>query len=87
MPINQLDDGVNGYLCAPRNPVDLAEKMLRMMALTSAERAAMGQRGWDKMVREFDEGIVIRRYLEAVAAVLGTSRQSTSGVEVREKSG
>lgn len=50
----------------------LVDKMLHMLALTPAERAVIGQRGRDKMVREFDEGIVIRRYLDEVAAVFDT---------------
>lgn len=61
-----VDDGVNGYLCHPRDAADLAEKMERMIALSPDEQAEMGRRGRDKMEREFDEQIVIRKYLEAV---------------------
>jgi glycosyltransferase involved in cell wall biosynthesis len=65
-----VDDGVNGYLCRPRDAGDLAEKMARMMALSPTEREVMGRRGRGKVEREFDEQIVISKYLEAIAAVL-----------------
>lgn len=65
-----VDDGVNGYLCRPRDAEDLADKMARMAALSPAEREALGLRGREKVEREFDEQIVIGKYLEAIAAVL-----------------
>lgn len=58
-----VDDEVSGFLCLPRDAKDLAEKMLRLICLSSSERQAMGLRGRTKMVREFDERIVIDRYL------------------------
>ena len=65
-----VEDGLSGYLVKPRDPSDLAEKMERMMALTPEERKAMGGRGREKMVREFDETIVIRRYLQSIQEIL-----------------
>lgn len=62
-----VDDGVNGLLCRPRDAADLAEKMRRMITLSSEERAEMGRRGRDKVEREFDERIVIGKYLKAIA--------------------
>jgi glycosyltransferase involved in cell wall biosynthesis len=37
-----VDDGRTGFLCPPREPVQLAEAMLRLMALPAEEREAMG---------------------------------------------
>lgn len=68
-----VDDGVNGYLCKPRDAIDLAGKMARMAALSHAERAAMGQRGREKIEREFDEQIVVNKYLQAIQVVLNRS--------------
>lgn len=63
---NVVDDGINGYLCKPKNSSDLAEKMLRILAMSHNEKEVMGLRGREKVEREFDEKIVIRKYLEAI---------------------
>jgi glycosyltransferase involved in cell wall biosynthesis len=68
-----VDDGVNGFLCQPRDAVDLAEKMERFMALTPVQCAEMGRRGREKMEREFDERFVIDRYLEVVEQIVGST--------------
>lgn len=65
-----VDDGVNGFLCRVRDAHDLAEKLERMILLSPEERAAMGRCGREKVEREFDEKIVIRRYLEAIEAIM-----------------
>ena len=64
-----VDDGVNGYLCKARDAGDLAEKMERMLSLSPEQRSEMGQRGRAKMVAEFDERIVIGKYLAAIEEV------------------
>jgi len=64
-----VDDGVNGYLCRVRSAADLAEKMERMLSLSPGQRSKMGQRGRDKMVAEFDEQIVIKKYLTAISEI------------------
>lgn len=61
-----VDDGVNGYLCKPKDAADLADKMERIVSISPAEREAMGLRGREKVERQFDEEIVIRKYLEAI---------------------
>jgi glycosyltransferase involved in cell wall biosynthesis len=53
--LDVVDDGVNGFLCKPRDAEDLAGKMTRMIGLSEAQRSAMGRRGREKMLREFDE--------------------------------
>lgn len=65
-----VDDGVNGYLCQARNSRDLASKMEQMLSLSDQQRQAMGLRGRDKMVAEFDDQIVINKYLTAIEVVL-----------------
>ena len=69
-----VDDEVTGFLCRPRDAQDLSDKMLRLISMSSAERQAMGMRGREKMVREFDERIVIERYL---AVLNGLERRGT----------
>ena len=64
-----MDDGVNGYLCKVRDAGDLAEKMDRMLSLSPELRAEMGRCGRAKMVAEFDEQIVIKKYLAAIEEI------------------
>lgn len=64
-----VDDGVNGYLCKVRDAADLAEKMEQMLLLSPEMRSEMGRRGREKVEREFDEQIVIRKYLEAIEVI------------------
>jgi len=61
-----VDGGVNGYLCEVRNAKDLADKMEMMLNLSEDERKAMGEAGRVKMINEFDEGIVIGKYLDTL---------------------
>lgn len=65
-----VDDGVNGYLCKPKDPSDLADKMERIVSMSHAERETMGLRGREKVERQFDEEIVIRKYLEAIETAI-----------------
>lgn len=73
-----VDDGHNGLLCQPRDAADLAAKMEHMLSLTHAQRAEMGLRGRAKMEAEFDEQIVIRKYLAAIEEVLARRRRGYS---------
>ncbi len=72
-----VDDGVNGFLCKVRDAADLAEKMKRMIRLSDEARAEMGVLGRKKMEREFDEQIVINRYLAVVNKLAMTSHRNT----------
>jgi glycosyltransferase involved in cell wall biosynthesis len=60
-------DGSTGYLCKVRDAVDLAAKMECMIRSSQLERARMGAEGRRWVVEQFDDRIVIARYLEAVA--------------------
>jgi glycosyltransferase involved in cell wall biosynthesis len=64
-----VDEGLNGYLCQTRDAADLADKMTRFLALTQTERARMGRQSRLKAERQFDERIVIARYLEMVERI------------------
>lgn len=61
-----LDDGVSGWLCEPRNPVQLAQCMSNFIVMSPTARRAMGMAGRAKMEKEFDESIVIGQYLQAI---------------------
>jgi glycosyltransferase involved in cell wall biosynthesis len=65
-----VDDGINGYLCKVRNAQDLADKMELMLGLSHDERINMGKKGREKMITEFDESIVINKYLESLKELI-----------------
>ncbi len=65
-----VEDGVNGYLCRIKDATDLANKMAQMAVLLPIERVEMGARGRKKIECEFDERIVIEKYLVTIASVL-----------------
>ncbi|MEQ1779394.1 MAG: glycosyltransferase family 4 protein [Nitrosomonas sp.] len=68
-----VDDGVNGLCCRVRDAIDLAEKMRRIVEMPSSERELMGNAGRRKMELEFDEKIVIDRYLRVTGDIVSSS--------------
>jgi len=66
-----VERGKNGYLCRIKDPEDLARKMIQFIGLPASERSRMGRYGRRKMERQFDESIVIGRYLSAIKDILG----------------
>ena len=43
-----------------------------MLSLSEEERIKMGKNGRKKMIREFDEQIVIKKYLNAIEEILNS---------------
>lgn len=66
-----VQDGVNGYLCRTKDARSLAEAMTRMLELPAEERRAMGLRGRRLMEERFDVRLIVQRYDEAVARLVG----------------
>lgn len=66
---NIVSDGVNGLLCKVKDSIDLANKMEMMMNLSTKEREIMGKNGRKKMIDEFEEEIVIQKYLDAIEII------------------
>ena len=67
-----VEHGVNGFLCEVKNAQDLAVKMKEMLLFSEDQRRLMGENSRLKMEKEFDENIVIQKYLQAVdLALLG----------------
>ncbi|HHD82412.1 MAG TPA: glycosyltransferase family 1 protein [Campylobacterales bacterium] len=64
-----VDDGMNGYLCQPRSAEDLKLKIEKFLKLSYDEQVIMGLKSRAKMKREYDEQIVIDKYLEAISGV------------------
>jgi len=65
-----VDDGVNGFLCEPRSTISLVEKLEIVIKMTHRERLAMGEYSRKKMKAEFDEKIVIQKYISTIAECL-----------------
>ena len=64
-------DGLTGMLCPVRDARALMETMLRMAGLDNRARAAMGLAGREKVIREFDERVVIDHYLMRIKDAIG----------------
>jgi len=65
-----VDDGVNGFLCEPRSSASLIEKLELIINMAHSERLAMGEKSRMKIENEFDERIVINKYLDAIKQCL-----------------
>jgi glycosyltransferase involved in cell wall biosynthesis len=63
---NTVDNEVNGFLCEAKNYEDLAQKMLKMYSLDDKALEEMGNASRKKVENEFDEKIVINKYLNIV---------------------
>ncbi|EPU1457634.1 glycosyltransferase family 4 protein [Escherichia coli] len=70
-----VDEGVNGYLCEPRSTESLIEKLELMIQMTQDQRLEMGRQSRLKIEREFDEQIVINKYLDAIKECLAEKQQ------------
>lgn len=65
-----VDDGVNGYLCEPRSSESLTEKLELIINMSHEQRLEMGRKSRLKIQNEFDEQIIIQKYLDAVQECL-----------------
>ncbi|MDQ7047430.1 MAG: glycosyltransferase family 4 protein [Sulfurovum sp.] len=65
-----VDNGVNGYLCDVKDAHSLAKQMKKMINLSEDARKEMGRRGREKVSKEFDEKIVIKKYGDTIAFIL-----------------
>lgn len=65
-----VNDEESGYLCRIKDATDLASKLELIINMSEEERKAMGQKGREKIKKEFDEKIVIDKYLDAVKQII-----------------
>lgn len=64
-----VDHGVNGYLCEPKSCESLLEQMEKIIHSSVEERRVMGNNSRKKVEVEFDEKIVIEKYLDVIRSV------------------
>jgi glycosyltransferase involved in cell wall biosynthesis len=65
-----VDHGKNGFICEPRSSASLTDAMEMFINLNPEERYRMGQESRLKVIRDFDEEIIIKRYLSTVIDLL-----------------
>lgn len=61
-------EGETGYLCEPQNVESLYEVMKKMLSLSENERAKMGARGREHMVKSFEKKIVVKNTMKELLA-------------------
>ena len=66
-----VEKGVNGLLCAARDPRSLAEAMLAMLRMPRDERLRLGAAGRAMVESRYDERIAVRAYLDAIGGADG----------------
>ena len=65
-----VTDGVNGLLCEARSADSLYDALERLLAMSDAERAALGAAGRARVEAEFDEQLVVKAAMGVVDEVL-----------------
>ena len=61
-----VENNVTGYLVKVADSEDLAQGMRKFINLSAEERKAMGEAGREKILKEFDEQIIINIYREKI---------------------
>ena len=61
-----VKDGYNGFLCEPKSVKDLVAKMEYIISMTPKQRQLMGLNGRKMMIQQFDEHLVVDKYVEVV---------------------
>lgn len=65
-----IEDGKNGYLVQAKSVVDLVEKLEWFIKLSPIERDLMGKNGREKILKEFDEKIIIDIYRRKICSLV-----------------
>ncbi len=69
-----VEDGYNGFLVPPKDSKSLAIAIEKMISLSPKERDIMGILGRLKVIDEFEEKIVVKKYLSAISLCLKISK-------------
>jgi len=65
-----VDDGVNGFKCNTKDIDCLVDAMRKILKMPLNDRKKMGLSGRKKMENEFDENIVINRYIDVIKSII-----------------
>lgn len=77
-----IDDGKSGFTFASQDAEALTAAVRKFLALSEQEHTAMGVAGRTKMENEFDRKIVAGKYLEKIAKLTTTDKESEQYVTV-----
>ena len=69
-----VKDNYNGFLVPPKDSKSLAIAIEKMIELSKKDRDIMGLLGRLKVINEFEEKIVVERYLSAISSCLKISK-------------
>ncbi|UMZ34198.1 glycosyltransferase family 4 protein [Priestia megaterium] len=75
---DNVEEGVNGYLCKVANAKSLEEAMRKFLELSMEEKINMGRKSRKKAEKEFDRKLVIETYIKEVNKLI---RDEDSGYE------
>ena len=68
-----VKDQINGLLCNPRDPVDLAKKMKEMQSYSKSKLKEMGAAGRSLVQEKYTEEQVNKLYLEAIEKLISNT--------------
>lgn len=71
-----VDEGKNGYLCKPKDFADLATQMEKFLSLSKQAQEKMKRHSRKKAANEFNETIIIQKYLEVLDEITTKKRVS-----------
>ena len=61
-----VDDGINGYLCEPKSLSSLIDCLEKFILASVSEKKQMSRNSREKVQRDFDESIVITKYMKII---------------------
>lgn len=65
-----VDDGINGFICKPKDTESLIEALTKFIHLPIEQRRKMGLNSREKIVKEFDRNIVIDQYMKIIESII-----------------
>ena len=65
---NIVEDGFNGLLCEAKNSESLRQAMQKMLMMTNADRATMGENARELVSQKFSEHLVVEATMRAVTS-------------------
>ena len=68
--LDAVEDGYNGFICNPKDSLDLFLKMELLLKLSKDNVEKLGRNGRKKMEIQFDENIVIKKYEKKIKSIL-----------------
>ncbi len=67
-----VKDGYNGFICVPKDVTSLVQKIEQFIELTSSKKKLMGLNGRKVVVQNFDEEIIIQKYIDFLNSFFAT---------------